>query len=90
MENNYENAKNFLNSKSIKDTIYDDGDWRKGGLSDLLIEYANSVSQQTPNGTTDNYNIHVVSSSYCHSYVSNNVSVKDYCDRNCEKCSNFY
>jgi len=32
-------------------------------FEDLLEEYTNSVSQQTPNGTTDNCNIPVVSNS---------------------------
>ena len=37
------NAKQFLKSKGLKDTLYnvkrDDGSWIKGGLSKLLHEY---------------------------------------------------
>ena len=34
------NAKKFLETKGIKDTLYYDGEWIKGDLSDLLEEYA--------------------------------------------------
>jgi hypothetical protein len=33
-------AENFLKSKGIKDTLYNDNKWVKGGLSDLLEAFA--------------------------------------------------
>jgi hypothetical protein len=50
-------AKELLESKGIKDTLYNDGTWTKGALSDLMEEYATqqvnllnkpAVSSSTP------------------------------------------
>jgi muramoyltetrapeptide carboxypeptidase LdcA involved in peptidoglycan recycling len=46
---------------------------------DALKDYINKLNKPC-----------VSSSSCCHTYVNNNISVKDYCDKNCEKCSSFY
>ncbi len=41
-----ETAEEILSRKQLKDTLFDNGEWRKGGLSELLEEYANQAIKQ--------------------------------------------
>ncbi len=45
-------AKKLLKTKNIKDTLFRDGNWITGGLSELMNEFANQQNKELINKDT--------------------------------------
>lgn len=77
-----QNAKQFLESKGLKDTLYnveDDNDtWIKGGLSKLLDEYhSQTTSEEYKLETGDGYGTTYAASQPPHGTASGGYSLED-------------